>query len=73
VGEVTSFVQDGVNGFLCRPGDSMHLAEKLNWIHENYTEAMTAAEKGRRTVENDYSYDAAMRQIDKALSELMIK
>jgi glycosyltransferase involved in cell wall biosynthesis len=73
VGEVTSFVQDGVNGFLCRPGDSMHLAEKLNWIHENYAEAMTAAEKGRRTVENDYSYDAATRQIDNVLSELMIK
>lgn len=67
---VRSVVDDGVTGFLVKPGDADDLAEKLNKIMKlgNY-EIMKLGEAGRRKVEEKYNWNRIGQELSRILHE----
>ena len=58
VGGITDTIEDGVDGFLVKPGDVNDLEEKLEWVILNPERAKEIGENGRKTAIEKYSYDA---------------
>lgn len=46
VGEIPSYIQDGVNGYLVEPDDADLFANKLKYILDNYDEALIVGKEG---------------------------
>ena len=56
VGEINKYIIDGKNGWLARPSDPIHFAEKLEYIINNYDEAMQVARNGRKFILENFDY-----------------
>jgi glycosyltransferase involved in cell wall biosynthesis len=67
VGGIIDTIEDGVDGFLIKPGDVKDLEEKLEWIILNPERAKEIGENGRRTVIEKYSYEAIESTIRQAV------
>lgn len=65
VGEIGCFLKDMINCRMARPGDEDDFAEKLEWIADNYEEALRIGAKGRILTETEFS---SKIQCEKALS-----
>jgi glycosyltransferase involved in cell wall biosynthesis len=71
VGGIIDTIEDGVDGFLVKPGDVKDLEEKLEWVILNPERAKEIGENGRRTVIEKYSYEAIEDTIREAICEIM--
>ena len=71
VGGITDTIEDGVDGFLVKPGDVKDLEEKLGWILLNPERAKEIGENGRTTAIEKYSYEAIEDTIRQAINEIM--
>jgi glycosyltransferase involved in cell wall biosynthesis len=67
VGGIIDTIEDGVDGFLVKPGDVKDLEEKLEWIIQNPEWAKEIGENGRRTAIEKYSYEAIEDTIRQAV------
>jgi glycosyltransferase involved in cell wall biosynthesis len=56
VGEVSDFLQDGVNAFLTEAGNVEALAGKLEYIINNYPQAACVGEKGKELTSGVFNY-----------------
>jgi len=64
VGGIPDVIEDGVNGFLVRPKDSVAIAEKIILLAEHLDVARKMGEECRRTAETKFDID---RRIDKII------
>ena len=71
VGGIPDTIEDGVDGFLVKPGDVKDLEEKLEWIILNPERAKEIGENGRRTAIEKYSYEAIEDTIKRAIGEVV--
>ena len=71
VGGISDTVEDGVDGFLVKPGDVKDLEEKLEWIILNPERAKEIGENGRKKAIEKYSYEAIENTIKQAISEIV--
>ena len=63
VGEVSNVIENGVNGFLVKPGDEDDLERTLEYIIQNMDSMEEVGEKAREEVIRNYSQRAAIRKI----------
>ena len=73
VGGITNTIEDGVDGFLVKPGDVKDLEEKLEWVILNPERARGIGENGRKTTMEKYSYETIEGAVRKAISEIVDK
>lgn len=71
VGGIPDTIEDGVNGFLVKPGDVKNLEEMLGWIIVNHESAKEIGEKGRKKAIAMYSYEAIENVIKEAIREII--
>lgn len=67
---VAQFIEDGRNGFICKPGDPFELAEKMIWILEHEQECKSIAEIARRTFEQEFSLEKLGCRLEERLNHL---
>ena len=73
VGGIPSFVRDGDNGWLVRPGDPQDLAARLLHVIEHPEEARILAEQGRRRVVAEHDWDDLARRTASVLEDAMAR
>jgi glycosyltransferase involved in cell wall biosynthesis len=73
VGGINDTIEDGVDGFLVKPGDVKDLEEKLKWIILNPELAKKIGENGRRKAIKRYSYEAVEDTIRQAIRGIIDK
>ena len=71
VGGIIDTIEDGVDGFLVKPGDVKDLEEKLEWVIQNPERAKEIGENGRETVIEKYSFEAIENTVRQAISEVI--
>ena len=71
VGGIVETIEDGVDGFLVKPGDVKDLEEKLGWIILNPERAKEIGDNGRKTAIEKYSYKAIENTVKHAISEIV--
>jgi glycosyltransferase involved in cell wall biosynthesis len=71
VGGIIDTIEDGVDGFLVKPGDVKDLERKLEWVILNPERAKEIGEKGRKKAIERYSFDAIENTIKKSISEIV--
>jgi glycosyltransferase involved in cell wall biosynthesis len=65
VGEISDYLSDGVNAFLVEPGDVNAMANKLQFIINNYPKAEQVGKKGKALAEGVFNYSyQSKRMID---------
>jgi glycosyltransferase involved in cell wall biosynthesis len=57
VGEISDYLTDGVNSFLVEPGDCNGLAEKLDYVLNNYELALEIAQRGKQLTSTIFNYN----------------
>ncbi len=67
VGALPAIVEDGVNGLIVPPGDTVALAEKLIYLFEHPAVARKFGAAGRRKAEVSMSWDNKVAALDVAL------
>jgi glycosyltransferase involved in cell wall biosynthesis len=63
VGEISSYLTDGENCFLIEPGDCNQLAEKLDYVLNNYQLALTVAQRGKQLTNTVFNYNFQSKRI----------
>jgi glycosyltransferase involved in cell wall biosynthesis len=56
VGEISDYLTDGVNSFLVEPGDCVELAEKIDFVLNNYKLALEVARQGKQLTNTVFNY-----------------
>jgi glycosyltransferase involved in cell wall biosynthesis len=57
VGEISDFLKDGENSFLVEPGNPEELADKLDFIINNYEQAKQIGQKGKELTQTVFNYN----------------
>ncbi len=57
VGEISDFLDDGINAFIVPPGDIDSLAEKLIYVLNNFEVAKQVGVKGKELTESVFNYN----------------
>jgi glycosyltransferase involved in cell wall biosynthesis len=70
-GGTPEIVKDGVNGFLIEPENPKELADKIAFLINNITTAKKMGETGRKTIEENFSIEKNVHQIEKIYLELI--
>jgi glycosyltransferase involved in cell wall biosynthesis len=73
VGEVSNVIENGVNGFLVKPGDIKDLERTLEWIILNPDRSKEIGENGRKKVMVKYSYDALRNTIKQSIEAIIYR
>jgi glycosyltransferase involved in cell wall biosynthesis len=73
VGGIPSFVRDGDNGWLVRPGDARDLAARLLHVIDHPDEARILAEQGRRRVVAEHDWDDLARGTASVLEDAVAR
>lgn len=70
VGGIPEIVQDGVNGFLIRPGDTLALKEKIDFMISNKECSLSMGHKSREII---YKYDVleVIKQMESLYQEML--
>ncbi|MBK7712971.1 MAG: glycosyltransferase [Bacteroidales bacterium] len=63
VGEVSDFLTDGVNAFVVEPGNIEKLAEKLEYVIDNYDLALDVASQGTKLTTTIFNYNFQSKRI----------
>ncbi|VVB63388.1 Trehalose synthase [uncultured archaeon] len=58
IGGIEDIIEDGISGFLVKPGDRQDLENKIEWIIQNHDRASKIADFGRKEVIEKFSYTA---------------
>lgn len=72
VGEISKYITDGENAWLARPNDPEHFAEKLEYIIDNYTEAMKVAENGKKYILQNFDYKIQAARLVAFFNNLLV-
>ena len=70
VGEIPDYLTDGVDSFLVEPGDTSELAEKLDYILNNYDFALKIALNGKKLTTTTFNYNFQAKRIIRFLETL---
>lgn len=73
VGETNNTIENGVDGFLTKPGDADDLAEVLEYIIQNRDSLQGLREKAREKVIRGYSQEATLQKLAAHLPEIVKK
>jgi len=65
VGALPEIIDDGVNGFLARPGNSRQLAEKIKWLLENPQEAKVMGIQAKAKLVKKFSLQKMVQETEK--------
>lgn len=63
IGEISDYIIDGVNSFLVEPGDSIGLAEKIDFVLSNYESALEVAQQGKQLTNTVFNYKFQTKRI----------
>ncbi len=63
VGEIPDYLTDGVDSFLVEPGNTSELAEKLDYVLNNYDLALKIARKGKELTRQSFNYNFQAKRI----------
>lgn len=63
VGEVSSYLTDGVNAYIVEPGDKQKLAEKIDNVLSDYDSALNVARMGKKLTETVFNYKYQAKRI----------
>jgi len=63
VGEIPDYLTDGVDSFLVEPGNTSELAEKLDYVLNNYEFALKIARKGQELTTTIFNYNYQAKRI----------
>jgi len=63
VGEIPDYLTDGVDSFLVEPGNTSELAEKLDYVLNNYDFALKIARKGQELTTTTFNYNYQAKRI----------
>jgi glycosyltransferase involved in cell wall biosynthesis len=63
VSEIPKYIEDGKNGFLVKPGDTIGLSEKLEFVLNNYQFASEVAQKGKELTDSIFNYGYQAKRI----------
>ena len=63
VGEIPKYIEDGKNGFLIKPGDTIGLSEKLEFVLTHYQFASEVAQKGKELTDSVFNYGYQAKRI----------
>jgi glycosyltransferase involved in cell wall biosynthesis len=70
VGEISDYLIDGVNAFLIEPGNCEMLAEKIEFVLNNYESALEVASKGQLLAATDFNYHYQAKRIIQYIHDL---
>jgi len=70
VGEISSYLTDGENCFLIEPGNCNQLAEKLDYVLNNYQLALTVAQRGKQLTNTVFNYNFQSKRIIEYIGSL---
>ena len=71
IGQIEEIIQDGVNGMLFEPGNFQDMVAKAFTLIQNRSLRKRIAEKGRRTIEEGYTWDRAARVLSNIFQEII--
>jgi len=71
VGGIPEVIENGKNGFLINPYDSLELANRIRCLIENPKMASEMGLLGRRTVEKKCSWDSIVKQVLEVYGEVL--
>jgi glycosyltransferase involved in cell wall biosynthesis len=63
VGEIPDYLTDGVNAYLVEPGNINELAEKLDYVLNNYKLALEVAKGGKLLADTTFNYSYQAKRI----------
>jgi glycosyltransferase involved in cell wall biosynthesis len=63
VGEISDYLTDGVNSFLVEPENYVALAEKLDYVLNNYESALEIAKRGKELTSTIFNYNYQAKRI----------
>jgi len=63
VGEIPNYLTDGVNAFLVEPGDCVILAEKIDYVLNNYELALEVAQRGKELTNTIFNYNSQAKRM----------
>ena len=63
IGQLSTVINDGVNGLLCPPGDAIALAEALARLHRSPEFGVRLGQMARETMRRHHSWDEVARRI----------
>jgi len=71
VGEISNVIENGIDGFLVKPGDVKDLERVIEYIIQNFEEAKEIGERGRKKIINTYSINSARKKIEQVLESMV--
>jgi glycosyltransferase involved in cell wall biosynthesis len=71
VGEIPDYLTDGVEAFLVEPGNSDALANKLNFVCNNYDIAMEVGGNGNKLVYEIFNYNFQSRRMIEFIKKIL--
>jgi len=66
-GAIPEVIQDGITGFLCKPGDSKALADALTGLLTNEHLSLDMGEAGKERLEREFSFRAFQTRVEASL------
>ena len=73
VGEISSIIENGIDGFLVKPGDEGELEITLDYVIQNLDAAKEVGEKAREKIIENYSQEVMQEKIRGVLKQLLTK
>jgi glycosyltransferase involved in cell wall biosynthesis len=71
VGGIPEILQEGVHGFLTKPGDEPMLADRLRWMLEHENEAREMGRRARQTGEQLFSTEGYVRDYERMFQDAL--
>lgn len=68
-----AFIQDGVNGFVCRSNDAQDLSDKMKYVIDHRKDLPRIGKEGRKIYQREFSIDSFRRRIKKQIIEQIIE
>ena len=70
VGEISNIIENGIDGFLVKPGDEDNLETTLEYVIQNLDSAKEIGERAREKIIKNYSQRVFLRKIQQVFQEL---
>jgi len=71
VGDIPKYLEDGVSAYLVAPDDNQAFAEKLDYVLNNYADALKTAQRGKELTETVFNYKVQSKRIQDFLIGLV--